>query len=121
VKEIQRNVNGDREGSEVGLRSPVIVSARSEAPTSVALSTKGASARRISMRLRRLTGGVNGWRCRPEGGRAPRTAGELCFGPRNWSGSAERRILGAIDDWLVGGSSRMLLRLSGHGRLVAGV
>jgi hypothetical protein len=67
VKEIQRNVNGEREGSEVGLRSPVIVSARSEAPTSVALSTKGTSARRISMRLRRLTGGVNGWRCRPEG------------------------------------------------------
>jgi len=25
------------------------------------------------------------------------------------------------DDWLVGGSSRMLLRLSGQGRLVAGV
>ena len=40
----------------------------------------------------------------------------------NWSGSVERRILGAVDDdWLVGGSSRMLLRLSGQGRLVAGV
>jgi hypothetical protein len=38
------------------------------------------------------------------------------------SGSAERRILGAVDDdWLVGGSSRMLLRLSGQGRFVAGV
>jgi hypothetical protein len=34
----------------------------------------------------------------------------------------KRRILGAVDDdWLVGGSSRMLLRLSGQGRLVAGV
>jgi hypothetical protein len=44
------------------------------------------------------------------------------IGPRNSSGSAERRILGAVaDDWLVGGSSRMLLRLSGQGRLVAGV
>jgi hypothetical protein len=43
------------------------------------------------------------------------------IGPRNWSGSAERRILGAVDDdWLVGGSSRMLLRLSGQG-LVARV
>jgi hypothetical protein len=44
------------------------------------------------------------------------------IGPRNWSDSAERRILGAVDDdWLVGGSSRMLLRLSGQRRLVAGV
>ena len=44
------------------------------------------------------------------------------IGPTNLSGSAERRILGAVDDdWLVGGSSRMLLRLSGQGRLVAGV
>jgi hypothetical protein len=37
-------------------------------------------------------------------------------------GVGEGRILGAVDDdWLVGGSSRMLLRLSGQGRLVAGV
>jgi hypothetical protein len=43
------------------------------------------------------------------------------IGPRNWSGSAERRILGGVDDdWLVGGSSRMLSRLSGQG-LVARV
>jgi hypothetical protein len=42
--------------------------------------------------------------------------------PRDRTSRPERRILGAIDDdWLVGGSSRMLLRLSGQGRLVAGV
>jgi hypothetical protein len=34
----------------------------------------------------------------------------------------KRRILGAVDDdWLVGSSSRMLLRLSGQRRLVARV
>ena len=56
-----------------------------------------------------------------EGGPSAAHSWRTLIGPRNWS-SAERRILGAVDDdWLVGGSSRMLLRLSGQGRLVAGV
>ena len=121
VKEIQRNVNGEREGSEVGLRSPVIVSARSEAPTSVALSTKGTSARRISMRLRRLTGELTG-------GDVDRKGAERRAQPENFDWAEElerlRRATNSRrrdDAWLVGGSSRMLLRLSGQGRLVAGV
>jgi hypothetical protein len=50
-----------------------------------------------------------------KGSRAPRTAGELLIGPRTWSGGAERRILGTVDDWLVGDSPRILSRLSGPG------